>query len=56
MMHEIRNPLEALGHLTYLALKEKNDPDKVEKYMLLANSDTLRPQRMCCMKPYDVVA
>ena len=37
MMHEIRNPLEALGHLTYLALEEKNDPDKVEKYMLLAN-------------------
>jgi signal transduction histidine kinase len=36
MMHEIRNPLESLGHLTYLALQEKNDPDKVEKYMLLA--------------------
>ena len=36
MMHEIRNPLEALGHLTYLTLEDKNDPDKVEKYMLLA--------------------
>lgn len=36
MMHEIRNPLEALSHLTYLTLEEKNDPDKVEKYMLLA--------------------
>ena len=36
MMHEIRNPLEALGHLTYLTLEEKNDPEKVEKYMLLA--------------------
>ena len=36
MMHEIRNPLETLGHLTYLTLEEKNDPDKVEKYMLLA--------------------
>ena len=37
MMHEIRNPLEALSHLTYLTLEEKDDPEKVEKYMLLAN-------------------
>ncbi|MGI4829622.1 MAG: sensor histidine kinase [Janthinobacterium lividum] len=37
MMHEIRNPLEALSHLTYLTLEEKDDPQKVEKYMLLAN-------------------
>ncbi len=36
MMHEIRNPLEALSHLTYLTLEEKDDPEKVEKYMLLA--------------------
>jgi signal transduction histidine kinase len=36
MMHEIRNPLETLGHLTYLTLEEKNDPDQVEKYMLMA--------------------
>jgi signal transduction histidine kinase len=36
MMHEIRNHLETLGHLTYLTLQEKNDPEKVEKYMLLA--------------------
>src|SRR5271163_1828032 len=33
MMHEIRNPLEALGHLTYLALEEAEDPVKVRRYM-----------------------
>ena len=27
MMHEIKNPLEALGHLTYLASEEADDPD-----------------------------
>ena len=36
MMHEIRNPLEALGHLTYLALEEAEDPIKVRRYMRLA--------------------
>jgi signal transduction histidine kinase len=35
-MHEIRNPLEALGHLTYLTLNEPHDPDKVVKYMRMA--------------------
>jgi len=25
-MHEIRNPLEALNNLIYLALQAKNDP------------------------------
>src|SRR3978361_800715 len=36
VMHEIRNPLEALGHLTYLTLNEPHDPDKVVKYMRMA--------------------
>ena len=36
LMHEIRNPLEALGHLTYLAREEADDGEKVRKYMLLA--------------------
>lgn len=36
LMHEIRNPLEALGHLTYLALEEADDSEKVRKYMRLA--------------------
>jgi signal transduction histidine kinase len=36
VMHEIRNPLEALGYLTYLSLQEADDPEKVRMYMRLA--------------------
>ncbi len=36
VMHEIRNPLEALGYLTYLALEEADKPEQVRKYMRLA--------------------
>jgi signal transduction histidine kinase len=36
VMHEIRNPLEALGHLTYLTLNDPHDADKVVKYMHMA--------------------
>lgn len=36
MMHEVKNPLEALGHLTYLASEEASDPEKVREYMRLA--------------------
>ena len=36
VMHEVKNPLEALGHLTYLALQEADDPEKVRKYLLQA--------------------
>ena len=36
VMHEINNPLEALGHLTYLASEQADEPDKVRMYMLLA--------------------
>ena len=36
VMHEIRNPLEALGHLTYLTLQAANDQDKVASYMRMA--------------------
>ncbi len=36
VLHEIRNPLEALGNLTYLAFEEAGDADKVRKYMRLA--------------------
>jgi signal transduction histidine kinase len=37
VMHEIKNPLEALGHITYLAGQEAEDPEKVRNYMVLAN-------------------
>lgn len=33
MMHEIKNPLEALGHLTFLAAEEADHPEKVREYM-----------------------
>lgn len=36
IMHEIRNPLEALGHLTYLTLEDPYDPESVVKYMKMA--------------------
>ncbi|MGF7180457.1 sensor histidine kinase [Tunturiibacter psychrotolerans] len=36
VMHEVKNPLEALGHLTYLALQEADDPAKVRMYLLQA--------------------
>jgi len=44
MMHEIRSPLEALGHLTYLAHADADDPAKVRHYMFLAEEQmaTLR--------------
>lgn len=44
VMHEIKNPLEALGHLTYLASADADDPNKVKNYMGLAEEqvETLR--------------
>jgi two-component sensor histidine kinase len=36
VMHEIKNPLEALSHLTFLTLEEADDPEKVRGYMLEA--------------------
>lgn len=36
VMHEIKNPLEALSNLVYLALQEAENPDKVREYMQLA--------------------
>jgi signal transduction histidine kinase len=36
VMHEVKNPLEALGHLTYLALQEADDAAKVRGYLLQA--------------------
>ena len=36
VMHEIRNPLEALGHLVYLSAEGSQDAAKVQKYMRMA--------------------
>ena len=35
-MHEIRNPLETLGHLCYLAHQQADEPDQVRSYMAMA--------------------
>ena len=44
MIHEIKNPLEALGHLVFLTLAESRDHEQVEKYMRMAQEqmETLR--------------
>ncbi len=36
LMHEVKNPLEALGHLVYLTRHEAEDSEKVEHRMRLA--------------------
>lgn len=36
IMHEVRNPLEALGYLVYLTLHEPEEPEKVRSNMLMA--------------------
>jgi signal transduction histidine kinase len=36
LMHEIRNPLEALSNLIFLTNLESDHPDKVRQYMRLA--------------------
>ena len=36
VLHEIRNPLEALGHLIYLANEDADDAGKIREYMRLA--------------------
>jgi signal transduction histidine kinase len=36
MIHEIRNPLEALSQLTFLARQETEEPDKLRTYLNLA--------------------
>ena len=36
MMHEVRNPLEALGNLLYLTREQAHDPDQVRLHVQLA--------------------
>jgi signal transduction histidine kinase len=64
-MHEIRNPLEALGHINFLTREDANQPDKVRSYTKLADEQiatvvqianhTLGFARPCLTpKPYDL--
>lgn len=41
MMHEIANPLEALGHFTYLALDEADNAEEVRTYLRLAEEQLI---------------
>jgi signal transduction histidine kinase len=44
MIHEIKNPLEAISHLIYLIRAEADDPQKLQKYIRVAEEQmtTLR--------------
>jgi len=46
VMHEINNPLEALGHLIYLASEQADEPERVRKYMLLAEEQMTNLNRI----------
>jgi signal transduction histidine kinase len=67
IMHEIRNPLEALGHLAYLAMDCAEEPAKVREYLSRAEeqlatlnriaSQSLRFARNhACPHPIDLVS
>ena len=47
VMHEIRNPLEALGHLIYLACEEADNSGIVKKYMNLAEEQVETLNQIC---------
>ena len=42
LMHEIRDPLETLGYLTYLTAGEADDVEKVQQYMRMAEEELAR--------------
>jgi signal transduction histidine kinase len=46
VMHEINNPLEALGHLTYLTSEQAGEPEKVRFYMQLAEEQMANLNRI----------
>jgi two-component sensor histidine kinase len=40
LMHEIRNPLDALDNLIYLSLQKAGEPETVRGYLRLAQEQT----------------
>jgi len=46
VMHEIRNPLEALANLVYLTTMEAEEPEKVRAYMDLAEEQIAHANRI----------
>jgi signal transduction histidine kinase len=66
MMHEIRNPLEALGHLIFLAREEAANSEKIHGYLELADEQVVILHRIAgetlgfarashTPKPFDMV-
>ncbi len=67
VLHEIRNPLEALGHLIYLATEDAEHPAQVREYMSLAEEQMVNLRHIASQtlgfarttsaaKPMDLVA
>ena len=46
LMHEIRNPLEALGHLVYLVRQDAENPELIGKYIDLAQEQVTTLNRI----------
>lgn len=46
VMHEIRNPIEALGHLIYLTTHDAHNPEKVAEYMRMAEHEIAQVSRI----------
>jgi len=44
VMHEVNNPLEAVGNLVYLALQEASNPEAVANYLRMAEEQLLHIQ------------
>ena len=51
LMHEIKNPLDALGNLTYLTLEEAENPELVRSYMKLAEEQISTLNRLSSPDP-----
>lgn len=48
VMHEIRNPLEALGHLVYLTAEQADSPTEVRESMRLAEEQVALLRHVTC--------
>lgn len=46
VMHELKNPLDALGHLNHLALEQADDPAEVRRYLSLAGEQMATVERV----------
>jgi nitrogen-specific signal transduction histidine kinase len=47
LMHEIRNPLDALDNLLYLSFQKAGEPETVRSYLRLAREQTATEPNFC---------